>query len=138
MRVKWSADTVGIPFMDLKSDGELAAALDWNNRIIHLVKPNGVEIKYHIQENDAVIPVVVGVSVKDDSVYIAGVYEHFNGARIYTWNGLSSEIKFESTAETVARSPNGNHLCLLSSDTLYCDNWKFKLEGDYEMLSVSG
>lgn len=137
MEVRWNVDTVGIPFMDLRSDGGLAAALDWNGGVIHLVKPSGDDVAYHIQENDAVKPVVAGVAVKGDAVYVAANYEHFSGARIYTWNGMSGEMKVGgSVAETIARSPSGDHLCLLLSDTLHCDGWKVKLK-DYGMLSVS-
>jgi len=142
MEEVWNVSTVGIPFMDLRPDGGLAAAIDHNNAILYLAKPNGESKKFNVQENDWGSPLVVGVFIINDSAYVPATYAEFEGARVYTWEGLSNEIKLQEGIvrggiDTAARSPNGMHVCYLRTGTLYCDDWKFDIGNMSNMLSVS-
>jgi len=143
MKVIWHVDTSGEPFMDLSPNGELAAAVDWNNAKIYLVKPDGESAVFDIQGQDAVKPVVSGVALKDGVAYVLGSYEDFVGIRKYSWNGEVGEERHGwagSVSDNILRSPSGNHLCYLitidaGKQELYCDGVKMTLGGDYYFLN---
>jgi hypothetical protein len=146
MTLAWNLSSGTLPFMDLSPNGSLAAVIDWNNAYLYLVKPNGESVSFDLQEADAVEPVVSGVAIKDDVVYIVASYAEFAGVRKYSWDGLVGEEKHGwtgSVSDQIARSPSGNHLCYLVTpdagrQELYCDGVKMELKGDdYALTGVS-
>lgn len=143
MKEVWNVSTVGIPFMDLRPNGGLAAVIDYNSGTLYLVKPDGEHVEFSVKEDDTVSPVVANIFILDDYVYVSAQYENFDGVRIYTWEGLSEEQKLEEGTvrgliDAADRSPSGNHSCYLVTGKLYCDGGKFDTgDGSYNMLSVS-
>ncbi len=149
MKLVWSTSvSTGIPFLDLSPDGNLAAAIDFDGAKLYLVKPTGESVLFKLKKMDeAVEPAVAGVALKDGKAYVLASYQEFAGVRIFSWEGQVGEERHGwsgSVADSIARSPDGSHLCYLittgaTTQELYCDGVKTVLEdaGEYSMLAIS-
>ncbi|QDA30876.1 hypothetical protein FH039_03615 [Thermococcus indicus] len=147
MRVVWSADTTGIPFMDMSPDGSLSAAIDWNRGLLYLVKPDGSNKTLNLRRDEGEIqPVVSSVAVVGDQAWVLASYGGFAGIRIFSWNGFVGEERrggAGAVADYMLRSPSGNHVCYLvtvspTEQELHCDGEKITLApDDYDLKSVS-
>ncbi|ASJ01712.1 hypothetical protein A3K92_04725 [Thermococcus gorgonarius] len=142
MTLVWHLDKHGEPFMDLTPDGSLAAVVDWERAIVYLVKPNGTDRSFEVEEG----AVISGIAIKNETVYVLGSYKDYSGVKKYSWWGPVGVEKHGwagSVADSIARSPSGNHLCYLvttgaTTQELYCDGKKMELNpNDYDLNSVS-
>jgi hypothetical protein len=145
MKMVWSANTTGIPFMDLAPDGSLAAAVDWNRGLLYLVRPDGSNKTLDLRTEDWFKPIVAGVAVMKEEGWILASYDSFAGLRSFSWDGFSGNgpEKVGALADFMLRSPNGGHICYLvtlspTEQELNCDGRKTVLSpNDYSLLSVS-
>ncbi|NJE11248.1 hypothetical protein [Thermococcus sp. MAR1] len=147
MKAVWSADTTGIPFMDMSPDGSLSAAIDWNRGLLYLVKPDGSNTTLNLRRNSGEIgPVVSSIAVVGDQAWVLASYGGFAGIRIFSWNGFVGEERHGgagAVADYMLRSPSGNHLCYLvtvspTEQELHCDGEKITLTpDDYDLKSIS-
>ncbi|ASA76831.1 hypothetical protein [Thermococcus sp. 5-4] len=147
MKIVWSADTGGIPFMDMSPDGSLSAAIEWDRGRLYLVKPDGSNTTLNLRRDEGeIVPVVSGVVVVGDQAWVLASYGGFAGIRIFSWNGLAGEERHGgpgAVADYMLRSPSGNHVCYLvtvspTEQELHCDGEKVTLTpDDYDLKSVS-
>ncbi|WP_245610453.1 hypothetical protein [Thermococcus celericrescens] len=135
MKIVWSADTTGIPFMDLSQDGSLSAAIDWNRGLLYLVKPDGSNTTLNLRRNEGEIrPVVSGVAVVGDRAWVLASYGGFAGIGIFSSDGLAGEERrwgAGAVADYMLRSPSGHHVCYLvtvspTEQELHCDGAKIR------------
>ena len=142
MHPVWNIQTGGIPFMDLSPDGRLSGVIDWNAHRLYLVKPTGESVSFDLQGTDSVQPVVAGIVIKENAAYVFADYESFAGIRTYSWKGMVDQLKTGSSADGIMRSPNGSHICYLTTlspteQQLSCDGKDIKLENAYSLKWVS-